>query len=108
MILIGLWCVTLTLSVNAQEKNDHVLIKDGDPVSGMSAQQEKRPAVTSRLQLGEDVAATRAPLITESTLNDETFDSWRAGDAFRDPESKAAADSIKVIELPPRIEDKKP
>lgn len=110
LVVLAVVLISSALSSYAQENNDHDLIRDGDPVPGMSAQQEKRSTATQNLEAGnrQDHDADRVPLLTEPTLTDDSFDSWRAGDAFLTPKPDQPTDSIKVIELPDTREDKKP
>jgi hypothetical protein len=94
----------------SQEKSDHDLVKGGEPVPGMSAQQVTRPATSPGRSDEKVKETTQVPLINDNTLNDEEFDRWRVGETFLGPESEREkpADSIKIIERPRRTEKQRP
>jgi hypothetical protein len=109
-VIFVILLVMLSLPVFSQEKSDHDLVKGGEPVPGMSAQQVTRPATSPGRSDGKVEETIQVPLINDNTLNDEEFDRWRVGETFLGPESEREkpADSIKIIERPRRPEKQGP
>jgi hypothetical protein len=93
MAMTQQWMFTTIIScfafcTQAQVKSDHELVKDGNPVSGMTVQQAKKQPESVPVSETKTDIEPRVPLLQENTMDDEEFDSWRAADMFKDDEGE--------------------
>jgi len=85
----------------AQVKQDHDLVKDGEPVSGMSVQQQRTDR-SETLQSYKKVRTTEIPPLLENTLQDKEFEGWKNGEVFYDNDRKiyeVRMDSIRTYQF---------
>lgn len=81
-IFIFISLFTVSLSMNAQVKDDHPLVNDGQPATGSPVEKRSVPAYQeTRIPLKR--AEVPAPL--ENTLNNIKYTGWEDGKLYQDP-----------------------
>lgn len=85
VLITSICCLLLTHFSYGQVKDDHDLVKDGKPVTGMTSSQQK---ATSSVKEMQPIKTKEIPPLMESTLKDKSFENWQSGKIFYDDLSK--------------------
>ena len=68
--------------VFAQEKQDHDLVKDGNPVPGMSTPQEKRTTTPDVNEQNTTIRVKEIPTALKNILGEKEYNGWEQGQLY--------------------------